>query len=79
MGGWSEIEIKANSAQLKLELGLSLAIKKIFQIQPGIELVILTEVEYHVIGFVSVQLHLVLFSPLTNIVQVGLCLNYQYE
>ena len=23
--GWSEIEIKANSAQLKLELGLSLA------------------------------------------------------
>ena len=25
--GWSEIEIKANSAQLKLELGLSLATK----------------------------------------------------
>ena len=25
MGGWSEIEIKANSAKLKLELGLSLA------------------------------------------------------
>jgi hypothetical protein len=28
LGGWSEIEIKANSAQLKLELGLSLAIYK---------------------------------------------------
>ena len=25
-GGWGEIEIKANSAQLELELGLSLAI-----------------------------------------------------
>jgi hypothetical protein len=25
MGGWGEIKIKANSAQLKLELGLSLA------------------------------------------------------
>jgi hypothetical protein len=25
VGGWNEIEIKANSAQLKLELGLSLA------------------------------------------------------
>ena len=25
--GWSEIEIKANSAKLKLELGLSLAIQ----------------------------------------------------
>jgi hypothetical protein len=25
VGGWSEIEIKDNSAQLKLELGLSLA------------------------------------------------------
>ena len=25
MGGWGEIEIKANSVQLKLELGLSLA------------------------------------------------------
>ena len=26
LGGWGEIEIKANSAQLELELGLSLAI-----------------------------------------------------
>jgi hypothetical protein len=26
VGGWSKIEIKANSVQLKLELGLSLAI-----------------------------------------------------
>ena len=26
VGGWGEIEIKANSAQLELELGLSLAI-----------------------------------------------------
>ena len=26
LGGWGGIEIKANSAQLKLELGLSLAI-----------------------------------------------------
>jgi hypothetical protein len=28
VGGWREIEIKANSAQLKLELGLSLAIER---------------------------------------------------
>ena len=27
LGGWGEIEIKANSAQLELELGLSLAIE----------------------------------------------------
>jgi hypothetical protein len=27
LGGWGEIEIKANSAQLELELGLSLAKK----------------------------------------------------
>ena len=30
--GWGEIEIKANSAQLKLEFGLSLATKDIKQI-----------------------------------------------
>ena len=29
VGGWSEIEIQANSAQLKLELGLSWAINLI--------------------------------------------------
>ena len=34
MGGWSEIEIKANSAQLKLELGLSLAKSKKFDFSP---------------------------------------------
>ena len=32
MGGWSEIEIKANSAQLKLELGLSLAKMKMYKV-----------------------------------------------
>ena len=47
LGGWGGIEIKANSAQLELELGLRLAIKKI-QCRSGTASAVLMESFYRV-------------------------------